>query len=194
MQSPWMTVVLGGPLAAHCGGKERHQFTAQAVRTVRDAVSALDALYPGFRALVARLGDRVQWRVTTPYFRDGLDESQLDEPLAGVQIVIRPAFAGAGGTFRVIAGLALIAVAVAVPFAAAGGGTLFGLLGASLLLGAFMQPPKAKKERKDERRSSAFSQITGTGSEYDPIPLLLGGPYRVVRPSVVSGGITTYDI
>ena len=115
-----------------------------AVKTPAEAVRALCLQIPGLRQYLLESGEKgIDWRVVTDH-AEGLDEDQMLWPLSK-RLVLAPLPAGRGGVGKIIAGVALIAVAVL--FAPAGllAGGLFTLgaqavpivagIGVSLLFG-----------------------------------------------------------
>ena len=117
-----------------------------AVKTPAEAVRALCLQIPGLRQYLLESGEKgIEWRVVTDH-AEGLDEDQMLWPMSK-RLVLAPLPAGRGGVGKIIAGVALVAVAVL--FAPAGllAGTIFnftlgssaamavGAIGASLIFG-----------------------------------------------------------
>ena len=115
-----------------------------AVKTPAEAVRALCLQIPGLRQYLLESGEKgIAWRVVTDY-AEGLDEDQMLWPMSK-RMVLAPLPAGRGGAGKIIAGVALVAVAIL--FAPAGllAGGLFTLgsaavpivagIGVSLLFG-----------------------------------------------------------
>lgn len=106
-----------------------------AVKTPAEAVRALCLQIPGLRLYLLESGEKgIDWRVVTDH-AEGLDEDQMLWPLSK-RLVLAPLPAGRGATGKIIAGVALVALAIFVlPGALIGVGTL-GTIG----LGAFAAP------------------------------------------------------
>ncbi len=106
-----------------------------AVKTPAEALRALCLQIPGLRQYLLESGDKgISWRVVTDH-AEGLDEDQMLWPLSK-RLVLAPLPAGRGGVGKIIAGVALVALAVFVlPGAAIG---LFGL--GQIGLGALAAP------------------------------------------------------
>jgi len=117
-----------------------------AVKTPAEALRALCLQIPGLRQYLLESGEKgVDWRVVTDH-AEGLDEDQMLWPLSK-RMVLAPLPAGRGGVGKIVAGVALVAVAVL--FAPAGllAGSVFGFtlgssaamavgaIGASLIFG-----------------------------------------------------------
>lgn len=165
-----MIVTLKGILAVEYGAK--HEFFR--VESPADIVNAFEANFPGFKARINQL-KRWGYRLTTPSNHVGLSEKQVFEAVSDREIVIRPVVLGSGAVGKILLGAALIAVAFAVPFAAAGGGTQLGLLGAGLLLNGFSEilAPRPRSSEESER-SSSFQISRGQSRDDTPIPLWIG--------------------
>lgn len=120
-------------------------------------------------------------------------EEELSEPVGDWDFILCPVASASGGFFRIIAGVALIGLSLAVPFL----GTTGLLLGASLVLGGIHQlltptprTPQGENERKD---SFLTDRAAGTNRLGDPIPVQFG-LCRITSPFVLSSGITTEEI
>ena len=94
-----------------------------AVKTPAEAVRALCLQIPGLRQYLLESGDKgIEWRVVTDH-AEGLDEDQMLWPMSK-RLVLAPLPAGrGGGTGKIIAGVALVALAIVF----APTGALFGL-------------------------------------------------------------------
>jgi predicted phage tail protein len=102
-----------------------------AVKTPAEALRALCLQIPGLRQYLLASGDKgIDWRVVTDH-AEGLDEDQMLWPLSK-RLVLAPLPAGRGGVGKIIAGVALVTVAIL--FAPAG--ALLGLGGGLTLFGA----------------------------------------------------------
>jgi len=106
-----------------------------AVKTPAEALRALCLQIPGLRQYLLESGEKgIDWRVVTDH-AEGLDEDQMLWPMSK-RMVLAPLPAGRGGVGKIIAGVALVALAIFVlPGALIGVGTL-GTIG----LGAFAAP------------------------------------------------------
>jgi predicted phage tail protein len=113
-----VTIKLLGELGRRFG----RQFQL-AVKTPAEAMRALCTQLPGMRQYLLESGEKgVNWRVVTEH-PDGLSEDQLLWPLSK-RMVVAPQPAGRGATGKIVAGVALVALAFILPGAQLG---LFGL-------------------------------------------------------------------
>lgn len=175
-----------------------------AVKSPAEAVRALSALFPEFRAWILsqhELG--IAWRVITDS-ANGLTEDELSAETSSDCIILAPVIQGAGGNsgvVQVIAGVALIAAALIIPFAAVGGGLALGLMGGGLVLSGVatlitptptMSPTSGvEAAREADLQSNLFSRNQGTGGQGEVVPLLYGRR-RVSGPRVVSFDLRNY--
>ena len=117
-----------------------------AVKTPAEAVRALCLQIPGLRQYLLESGEKgIDWRVVTDH-AEGLDEDQMLWPMSK-RLVLAPLPAGRGATGKIIAGVALVALAIFVlPGALIGVGALgtigltafaapVGAIGLSLIFG-----------------------------------------------------------
>lgn len=182
-----------------------------AVKSPAEAVRALMALRPEFKAWVLDQHQRgVVWRVVTDR-PEGIDDTELDRETGSETIVLAPVIQGAGGSggsiFKIILGVVLIAVAIAVPAAAFGLTSMLsvGLIGGGLVLSGIadlitptpqLSGPKASggpssrasgtaAARSADLESNLFSRNQGTGGQGECVPLLYG-QRRVSSPRVIS--------
>jgi predicted phage tail protein len=196
-----------GRLAKFLG---RRTFTA-AVDSVADAMRFLLANFP---ELEGHMSDQ-HYRVSVGTY--DLSEEELEHPVGKQVIKIAPVVAGAGAVGRIIAGVALVA------FAIAGGAGVFGLafaknvglfgivggVGASLALGGVAQlltptptlSPTAgnaytqqttRETELDPQKSYSFSGIQNTSRAGTPVPLIYGE--TIVGSVVISAGIDTEQV
>ena len=101
-----------------------------AVKTPAEALRALCLQIPGLRQYLLESGEKgIDWRVVTDH-AEGLDEDQMLWPLSK-RLVLAPLPAGRGGVGKIIAGVALVTVAIL--FAPAG--ALMGLGGGLTIFG-----------------------------------------------------------
>jgi predicted phage tail protein len=136
-----------------------------------------------------------------------LTADELHDPAGQQEIKIVPVLAGAGATGRIIAGVALFAIAT---FATAGGGAIFGTafaknlgllaavqgVGAALAIGGVAQlltpvPTVPTDQQPDPRKSYSFSGIQNTSRQGIPVPVVYGE--IVVGSVVVSAGLDTVN-
>ena len=193
-----------GRLAKFLG---RRTFTA-AVDSVADAMRFLLANFP---ELEGHMLDQ-HYRVSVGTY--DLSEEELEHPVGQQVIKIAPVIAGAGSVGRIIAGVALVALAFAIiplGIAAAGSGiaTAVGMLGASLILGGVAQlltptptlSPAAgnaytqqttRETELDPQKSYSFSGIQNTSRAGTPVPLIYGE--TIVGSVVISAGIDTEQV
>ena len=133
-----------------------------------------------------------------------VDEKELSNPSSvREEIRIIPVLTGAGAVGRIIAGIALVALASLVTFGTLGGlvgagvlnSVVFGV-GASLALGGVAQlltpTPTLPKEETDPRKSYSFSGVQNTSRQGIPVPIVYGE--MLVGSIVVSAGIDIDDL
>jgi predicted phage tail protein len=172
---------------------------------VASAAEAVRFLLANFPQLEQHMADQ-HYRVSVGSY--DLAESELHDP-AGQQVIkIIPVVAGAGAVGRIIAGVALIALASLVTFGTVGGlfavgalnSAVFGI-GASLVLGGVAQlltpVPKipqgaASNTDQDPRKSYSFSGIQQTSRQGVPVPVVYGE--TLVGSVVISAGIDTVQV
>ena len=175
---------------------KRRKFTAE-VASAAEAVRFLLANFPHLEPELAQ----GHYRVSVGGY--DLGEDELHHPSGQQEIRLIPVVAGAGAVGKIIAGVALVALAIVNPFGAAAiaGVALstiaFGV-GASLVLGGVAQllspVPKVSATETDPRRQQSFnfSGIQNTSAEGTPVPIVYG---EVITGSVtVSVGIDTVQI
>jgi predicted phage tail protein len=169
------------------------------VATAAEAVRFLVANWP---EVEKHMADQ-HYRVTVGTYDLTLDE--IHDP-AGQQVIkIVPGVAGAGAVGRILAGVALIALAIFAPFAGvpllAGvtiGTVAFGV-GASLVLGGLAQllspvpkTPTGADSDQDPRKSYSFSGVQNTSRQGTPVPVVYGE--TLVGSVVISAGIDTVQL
>ena len=175
------TIHLHGALAEHVpGGK----FTA-AFNNVREAVSCINANFPGFHDLIRSM--KLHVLVGDVDKQKDLDEHQALTYTINNDIHIMPALEGAGGdnkALKVILGIGLIAVGfIGVPGIALGSavfGNAIGItglqlvgLGAGIVLSALSQPPAMQKEPEAET-STMYQGPLNTQAEGSVVPYVAG--------------------
>jgi predicted phage tail protein len=179
------------------------------VATAAEAVRMLVANFPGLEQHMAEQ----HYRVTVGTYDLGLDE--IHDPAGQQEIKIVPVIAGAGAVGRIILGIALIALAIAVPGLGAAAGakaavTIFGTgfsslavsvgaLGASLVLGGVAQlispvpkVPQGSGSDNDPRKTFNFSGIQQTSRQGVPVPCVYG--LTLVGSVVISAGTDTVQV
>ena len=198
-------IKLYGKLAKFIG----HRVLEADVATAAEAVRFLVTNWP---ELEKHMADQY-YRVSIGKY-DLLAE-ELHDPAGQQAIKIVPVVAGAGAVGRIIAGVALIALAVALPgiglaAGAKGAAVIFGttfsatslsigFLGASLVLGGIAQlltptpkVPTGPDTQNDPRKSYSFSGIQNTSRQGTPVPIVYGE--TIVGSVVISAGIDTVQV
>jgi predicted phage tail protein len=196
---------LYGKLAKFIG----HRVLEADVATAAEAVRFLLANWP---ELERHMADQ-HYRVSVGTY-DLLAE-ELHDPAGQAPISFVPVIAGAGAVGRIIAGVALIALAIALPgiglaAGAKGAAVIFGttfsatslsigFLGASLVLGGVAQlltptpkVPTGPDTQNDPRKSYSFSGIQNTSRQGTPVPIVYGE--TIVGSVVISAGIDTVQV
>ena len=180
---------------------KRRVFRAE-VASAAEAVRFLIANFPAVEKHMAEQHYRVSLGE-----RD-LELQEIHDP-AGQQVIrIVPVVAGAGAAGRILAGVALVALAIAAPYiagAAVWGGALsygagsalisaapfIGAIGASLALGGISQlltpTPSTSTTNSDPRANYSFSSIQNTSRQGTPVPVVYGE--TIVGSVVISAGI-----
>lgn len=132
-----------------------------------------------------------------------LGEDELAHPAGRQEIKIVPVVAGAGAVGRIIAGVALLVAAFAIPgFAAWAGPTAYSLIigvGSTLVLGgiaSLLSPvptlPTGTDSQQDPRKSYSFSGIQNTSRQGTAVPVVYGE--TLVGSVVISAGIDTVQV
>jgi predicted phage tail protein len=195
---------LYGQLAKFTG---RRRFMA-AVDTAAEAIRFLIANFPGLEAHIGEPGRYYRVQVGS----DAIDADELHGPVGGNAISIIPVVAGAGAVGRIIAGVALVALAIFVPGLGLGlAGSLVtsvGLLGGALILGGVSQlltptptvsigggpqgSTSTVETELDPQKSYSFSGIQNTSRQGVPVSIIYGE--TVVGSVVISAGIDTVQV
>ena len=203
-------IKLYGPLAEFIG---RRVLQAD-IATAAEAVRFLVVNFPGVEKHMA---DQ-HYRVSTGAVDLTLDE--LHYPAGQEEVRIVPVVAGAGGsTGKILAGIALIGISLALPggglfggsvFGAFGGpiaaagtlttvGTVLSAVGASLVLGGVAQllspVPKVAQgldTQSDPRKSYNFSGIQQTSRQGIAVPVVYGK--TLTGSVVISAGVDTVQV
>ena len=170
------------------------------VATPAQAIKALCVNFPGLEKwLIDSEKDGVGYRIAVSKERvTEKDVTPLFMPFSEKEVFsITPVIAGAGsGTGQIFAGLALIAVSIAVPAAAIGLKSMLGvgLAGGSLLLGGIAQAispqPQLGLERGREAaklESFVFNNVVNTSTQGLPVPIAYGRLF--VGSAVLSSGL-----
>ena len=169
------------------------------VATPAQAIKALCVNFPGLdKWLIESEKDGVGYRVAIS--REKISEqdvSPLLMPFSEREVFsITPVVAGAGrGTGQILAGLALIAVSIAVPAATFGLKSMLGigLFGGSLVLQGIAQaisPQPNLNSTLDESvqlESFTFSNVVNTSRQGMPVPIAYGRVF--VGSAVLSSGL-----
>jgi len=187
-------IKLYGKLAKFVG----HRILEADVATAAEAVRFLVANWP---ELERHMADQ-HYRVSVGTY--DLAAEELHDPAGQQDIKIVPVMAGAGATGRIIAGIALVALAIINPFGAAAIAgtaisTIVGGIGASLALGGLAQlltptpkVPTGADTQNDPRKSYSFSGIQNTSRQGVPVPIVYGE--TIVGSVVISAGIDTVQV
>ena len=165
-----------------------------AVSSAAEAVRALCVQLPELRLYLANSTENgVAWRVVTedPL---GLAEDELDWPCSK-RVVLAPQPVGRGAVGRIIAGVALVALAIAVPALGtamvfgAKLSTIVGMVGVSLIFGGVAElltpTPKmpgvsgvggsiTESDRSDQQKSALFDKSNANTAQGDVVPVLYG--------------------
>jgi predicted phage tail protein len=173
-----------------------------AVKTPAEALRALCVQIPELRQYLLESGEKgINWRVVTDHAM-GLEEDQLLWPMSK-RMVLAPIPAGRGAVGRIIAGVALVALAILVP--GIGGGvaaTIFGTafsstslaigtVGLSLIFGGVAQlltpTPKmpnvggsvgggatAGRSTEEQLNSFTFDKSNANSLQGEVVPVLYG--------------------
>lgn len=176
---------------------KRRKFEAE-VASAAEAVRFLLANFPQLEPELAK----GHYRLSVGGY--DLADDQLHDPAGQQEIRIIPVVAGAGAVGRIIAGVALIALAIVNPFGAAAIfgtaiSTIVGGIGVTLVLGGVAQlltpvptVPTGIDSPKDPRKSYSFSGVQQTSRAGVPVPIVYGE--TLVGSVVISAGIDTVQI
>jgi predicted phage tail protein len=192
-------IKLYGKLAKFIG----HRVLEADVATAAEAVRFLLANWP---ELEAHMSDQ-HYRVSIGTY--DIDLEELHHPAGAAPISFVPVVTGAGATGRIIAGIALIALAIVFAPGGALAGAAFTLgsqavtiiagIGISLALGGVAQlltptpkVPQGADKQDDPRKSYSFSGIQNTSRQGVPVPIVYGE--TLVGSVVISAGIDTVQV
>jgi predicted phage tail protein len=181
-------------LLGEAGRRFGRQFKL-AVQNPAEAIRALSVQIPGFRQYLMDSSDSgINWRVVTedPL---GLDSEQLEWPCSK-RLILAPQPAGRGAVGRIIAGVALIIVSVAVTFGTVGGGVPFAMAGIGLIFGGVAElltpTPRVRStdqgNNEQQRNSYAFDKSNINSVQGQVVPVLYGAR-RIGSLPVLSFGI-----
>ena len=177
-------------------GRCRFEFD---VATPAQAIKALCVNFPGLdKWLIDSERDGVGYRVAVSKTKATEDDmSPLVMPFSEREVFsITPVIAGAGrGIGQILAGVALIAVSIAVPAATFGLKSMLGvgLFGGSLLvqgIGQAISPQPGLDSTLDESvelESFSFSNVVNTSRQGLPVPIAYGRVF--VGSAVLSSGL-----
>ena len=170
-------------------------------QTTAEIVQALTSQIPKLRQFIQ------QGLFTVRVGRDYFDNRYLDQGLShklkdDATVHFTPVLKGSkrGGLFGVIAGVAIIAGAIALgPLAgiiSTNAAWIVGSVGASLLLGGVAQmltkmPEMKIGTEKEKKQSTAFSNLSNMTAQGKPIPLAYGR--MRVGSLIISQGVETMD-
>jgi predicted phage tail protein len=181
-------IKLYGKLAKFIG----HRVLEADVATAAEAVRFLVANWP---EVERHMADQ-HYRVSIGTY--DIDLEELHHPAGAAPISFVPVVAGAGAVGRIIAGIALVALALFVPLVAFGvalNGVVLGI-GASLVIGGVAQlltpTPTISKDEGDPRKSFSFSGIQNTNRAGVPVPVVYGE--TLVGSVVISAGIDIVQV
>jgi predicted phage tail protein len=190
------TIKVYGPMATFL---KRRVFKAD-VANPAEAVRFLIANFPALERYMADQYYKVH--VSDRALELGSAPDELHLPIGQQETIsIIPVMAGAGATGRIIAGVALIALAFAsgAGFFGAAFAKNIGLfafakgIGASLVLGGVAQLltpiPKIGGAEDDPRKSYSFSGVQNVSRQNVPVPIVYGE--MIVGSIVISAGIST---
>ena len=171
-----------------------------AVKTPAEALRALCLQIPGLRQYLLESGEKgIDWRVVTDH-AEGLEDEQLLWPMSK-RMVLAPLPAGRGGVGKIIAGVALVALAIFVLPGAIAFGTIalgslaapVGAIGLSLIFGGVSElltptpkMPNVKggvgggssatsgRSQEEQLNSFAFDKSNANTVQGDVVPVLYG--------------------
>lgn len=161
---------------------------------VSSAAEAVRFLLANFPQLEQHMMDQ-HYRVSVGEY--DLDAKELHDPSGQQEIRIVPVVAGAGAVGRILAGVALVALAIVNPFGAAAIAgtalsTIVGGIGVSLVLGGVAQlltpvPTLPKDTTDPKNKSYSFSGVQNVSRQGVPVPIVFGE--ALVGSIVISAGI-----
>ena len=194
------TIKVYGPMATFL---KRRVFKAD----VANPAEAVRFLIANFPALERHMADQYyKVHVSDRALELGSAPDELHLPIGQQETIsIIPVMAGAGATGRIIAGVLLVAVAIAFPLIGAtaaqiAAGTTISTISANIaLVGAgliitgvaeLLTPiPKIGGAEDDPRKSYSFSGVQNVSRQNVPVPIVYGE--MIVGSIVISAGIST---
>jgi predicted phage tail protein len=198
-------VKLLGELGKRFGRK--HRFMAN---SARDVFSALSNQLEGFKDYFCNAHEK---GIGFKLVDDDPDGMAYENVIMGCRrLIIAPVISGSGATGRILLGVALIGLAIALPgiglaAGAKGAAVLFGttfssislgiaFTGASLLLTGVAQlltPTPDPVKETDRKDSFLFDRATDLTTQGQPVPILYG-EYLAASPLIISSALTTQQV
>ena len=167
------------------------------IQTPVEALRAIGVQARGFFEFLEQSESRgIVYRLVTndPF---GLSLEQTEWFISGDSLVIAPMIRARGGLGRVLLGVALITVALAVPASAFGltSMTSIGLAGAALVLNGLSQmlSPKPKSSKSERDDSFLIDRAAQTGNQGQAVPLLIGGDLYFEPVAVLSSSLSVNE-
>ena len=187
------TIRLYGKLGAAFGREHR-----LAVSSPAEAVRAMCALYPGFKAFLMQSKDK---GMTFAVFRgkENINETQLHDPAGNSDIRIAPVLVGSkrGGILQTIVGVVLVVVGAYTTIFSAGTSSALVSMGWAMIIGGVSQMlfgVTAKSSSSDSAENAPnynFNGTVNTQAQGNPVPIGYGK--MLVGSAVISGGIYAED-
>jgi predicted phage tail protein len=193
MAQAMRTIRLYGKLGTKYG--RVHSFC---VSSVRDAISAMCVMFPGFEREMLNSGDQgISYAVFAG--KRNLREDQLSHPVGGFDIRIAPILQGSkqAGLLQTVLGVVLIVVGVVMNVITPGSGVGVMSMGVAMALGGVVQmlsPQPKGLGSKDSPMNAAnynFNGALNVEAQGNPEPLMLGEGFA--GSVVISGGIYAED-
>lgn len=159
------------------------------IHSAAEAIRAIATNFPDFLSYLHESHEQgVGYRLVVK--TADLDEEELEHPIGFRTLVIVPAVYGSGGAFKIIAGVALIALAGPLGGAGILGLTAsnYTLIDAALILSGVSQllSPTPKDDKR--KQSFAFNGPVNTTEQGRPVPICYGR--LIVGSQVISAGIS----
>jgi len=170
------------------------------VSSVREAMSAICALKPGFRRAVMLLDQAGLVFKVRAGKADAkpqeLGEEHLELNIPDTRVDVIPIMKGAGATGRIIAGAVLIVIGIVIDYFSEGSasavGNYFITTGIALIIGGVAQlltPHPKKKDFKDDIKSWTINGPLNTADQGVPLPVIYGEVLTGAIP--ISAGLIT---
>lgn len=179
-----VNVRLVGDMAEKFG--YHHQFI---VDSAKEVFTALAANFQDFRSYLVKSGDQgVGYKILLD--ETECDEEELKMATAPKFMVVAPIVMGSGTAGKIIAGIAILAIAAFVPFSIGllGAGVISGSsIGLTLLLSGVSQL-LSEGNKKDNRLQSTAIGTVATAREGDTIPIAYGRVF--LSGKLISAGTT----